>query len=247
MTQNQIAYWNFVEQGRANRAREAQQYREHLETKRSNKAKEGETNRHNLATEQNDMDKIRVQKDYNRDYLQQSYKLAQLSNKLTKEANSIRREANAIDRERILANERVETEKMAYSNLWNEAEYQYRAEALAQQNDIQTRAQLTNLEQSRIAAASQRYSADVNREVGLERNAIEKQLGEVQANISKYQAYANAENTATRNRNDFVLGLNSNEIKSREADIHQLQANTAIAKQITDFIGKAIVTSSMGG
>lgn len=45
MTQNQIAYWNYKESGRHNRAVEA-------ETHRANRAQETETNRHNVTWEQ---------------------------------------------------------------------------------------------------------------------------------------------------------------------------------------------------
>nr|AVX53308.1 putative ORF1 [Marmot picobirnavirus] len=44
MTANQIAYWNYLENARANRAKE-------IENNRANLAKEAETNRSNLANE----------------------------------------------------------------------------------------------------------------------------------------------------------------------------------------------------
>lgn len=55
MTQNQIAYWNYVESARANRAKERENFRSNrareVETVRSNRASEKELNRSNQARE----------------------------------------------------------------------------------------------------------------------------------------------------------------------------------------------------
>lgn len=52
MTSNQIAYWNLVEQKRANMASENTKRFSAEETQRANQAKEAETFRSNLAKEQ---------------------------------------------------------------------------------------------------------------------------------------------------------------------------------------------------
>lgn len=66
MTGNQIAYWNLVENQRANKAKEAENYRSNVaketETNRSNLIKEGETNRSNLANEAISRDQLLEQK-----------------------------------------------------------------------------------------------------------------------------------------------------------------------------------------
>lgn len=233
MTQNQIAYANYLESGRHNLATEQETHRSNVtnedigyknygENKRHNVVVEGETRRHNVVNEkENRRHNITTEGEINRHNV-----------KTEQQTDAVNTETNRHN---------LATEQLGYSQFDETKRHNQAGEGETKRHNLATESQAiaelaeskrktdttnaTNttiaqinakgrVEASTISALATKYVADMNKIIGDDKNATTKQVTQMNNDTAKY-------NVAQQELTKAVSNANTNAINQVRLDIEK--------------------------
>lgn len=259
MTQNQIAYAQFLESGRHNLATEQETHRSNVtnedisyknydETKRHNQAGEQETQRHNVAGE----------KENRRHNITTEGEARRHNIKTESQTDDVNRETNRhnLATEQLGSNELGETKRHNQAtesetgrhNLATEQQSRAELEESKRRTDTTNAttiksAQITakgRVEASTVSALATKYVADMNKIISDDKNATTKQVTQMNNDTSKYNVAQQELTKAIANANNNAVAQQRNDIERLKADIDKQYKEGQITQGYWKLAQKAL-------